>query len=317
MDIKLRKVVIIGAGHVGSHVGFSFVTQGACDELVYIDTNTDKAIAQAEDTEDAVVYLPHNVNVKAGNYSDINDAEIIVISAGPLPNMNQTRMDTLKDTIECIKPIVKGIKESKFSGIIINISNPADVITHYLQQNINYPSERILSTSTTLDSSRLRKVLSHELNIDQKSIYAYVMGEHGESQMVPWSCASIFGKNLYDLMKEYPETYGHLNLEKIANDARLGGWVVLKGKGSTEFGIGTSCVEIAKTIFSDERKVCMVSTLLKGQYGQENVYASVPAIVGKNGVVDIIELPLNNAELKEFSNSCEVMRKNFNLSLEY
>lgn len=317
MDIKLRKVVIIGAGHVGSHVGFSFVTQGACDELVYIDTNTDKAIAQAEDTEDAVVYLPHNVNVKAGNYSDIDDAEIIVISAGPLPNMNQTRMDTLKDTIECIKPIVKGIKESKFSGIIINISNPADVITHYLQQNINYPSERILSTSTTLDSSRLRKVLSRELNIDQKSIYAYVMGEHGESQMVPWSCASIFGKNLYDLMKEYPETYGHLNLEKIANDARLGGWVVLKGKGSTEFGIGTSCVEIAKTIFSDERKVCMVSTLLKGQYGQENVYASVPAIVGKNGVVDIIELPLNNAELKEFSNSCEVMRKNFNLSLEY
>jgi len=317
MDIKLRKVVIIGAGHVGSHVGFSFVTQGACDELVYIDTNTDKAIAQAEDTEDAVVYLPHNVNVKAGNYSDIDDAEIIVISAGPLPNMNQTRMDTLKDTIECIKPIVKGIKESKFSGIIINISNPADVITHYLQQNINYPSERILSTSTTLDSSRLRKVLSRELNIDQKSIYAYVMGEHGESQMVPWSCASIFGKNLYDLMKEYPETYGHLNLEKIANDARLGGWVVLKGKGSTEFGIGTSCVEIAKTIFSDERKVCMVSTLLKGQYGQENVYASVPAIVGKDGVVDIIELPLNNAELKEFSNSCEVMRKNFNLSLEY
>jgi len=317
MDIKLRKVVIIGAGHVGSHVGFSFVTQGACDELVYIDTNTDKAIAQAEDTEDAVVYLPHNVNVKAGNYSDIDDAEIIVISAGPLPNMNQTRMDTLKDTIECIKPIIKGIKESKFSGIIINISNPADVITHYLQQNINYPSERILSTSTTLDSSRLRKVLSRELNIDQKSIYAYVMGEHGESQMVPWSCASIFGKNLYDLMKEYPETYGHLNLEKIANDARLGGWVVLKGKGSTEFGIGTSCVEIAKTIFSDERKVCMVSTLLKGQYGQENVYASVPAIVGKDGVVDIIELPLNNAELKEFSNSCEVMRKNFNLSLEY
>ncbi|WP_163469980.1 L-lactate dehydrogenase [Fusobacterium sp. IOR10] len=317
MDIKLRKVVIIGAGHVGSHVGFSFVTQGACDELVYIDTNTDKAIAQAEDTEDAVVYLPHNVNVKTGNYSDIDDAEIIVISAGPLPNMNQTRMDTLKDTIECIKPIVKGIKESKFSGIIINISNPADVITHYLQKNIGYPSERILSTSTTLDSSRLRKVLSRELNIDQKSIYAYVMGEHGESQMVPWSCASIFGKNLCDLMKEYPETYGHLNLEKIANDARLGGWIVLKGKGSTEFGIGTSCVEIAKTIFSDERKVCMVSTLLKGQYGQENVYASVPAIVGKDGVVDIIELPLNDSELKEFSNSCEVMRKNFNLSLTY
>lgn len=317
MNIKPRKVIIIGAGHVGSHVGFSFVTQGACDELVYIDTNTDKAIAQAEDTEDAVVYLPHNVNIKAGNYSDIDDAEIIVISAGPLPNMNQTRMDTLKDTIECIKPIIKGIKESQFSGIIISISNPADVIAHYLQKHINYPSERIFSTSTTLDSARLRKVLSRELKIDQKSIYAYVMGEHGESQMVPWSCASIFGKNLYDLIQEKPKIYGHLDLNKIANDARLGGWIVLKGKGSTEFGIGTSCVEIAKTIFANERKVCMISTLLNGEYGEKNVYASVPAIIGKDGVVDIIELPLNNYELEQFANSCNIMRTNFNLSLKY
>ncbi|MFK4784986.1 L-lactate dehydrogenase [Fusobacterium sp. MFO224] len=317
MNIKPKKVVVIGAGHVGSHVGFSFVTQGACDELVYIDIDKNKAIAQAEDTEDAIVYLPHHINVKAGDYSDINDAEIIVISAGPLPNMNQTRMDTLKDTIECIKPIIKGIKESKFNGIIINISNPADVITHYLQKELNYPSEKILSTSTTLDSARLRKVLARKLNIDQKSIYAYVMGEHGESQMVPWSCASIFGKNLCDLIKEQPQNYAHLDLEEIANEARLGGWIVLKGKGSTEFGIGTSCVEIAKTIFANERKVCMVSTLLNGEYGQNNVYASVPALVGKDGVINIIELPLNDKELDQFANSCKIMKENLTLSLKY
>jgi len=317
MNIKLRKVVIIGAGHVGSHVGFSFATQGACEELIYIDINKNKAIAQAEDTEDAIVYLPHHINIKAGNYSDIDDAEIIVISAGPLPNMNQTRMDTLKDTIECINPIIKGIHDSKFNGIIINISNPADVITHYLQKKLNYPSQKIISTSTTLDSARLRKVLARKLNIDQKSIYAYVMGEHGESQMVPWSCASIFGKNLCDLMKEHPKIYGHLNLEKIASEAKLGGWIVLKGKGSTEFGIGTSCVEIAKTIFANERKVCMVSTLLNGEYGQKNVYASVPAIIGKDGVVDIIELPLNKEELIKFHNSCKIMKNNLLLSLKY
>ncbi len=405
MEIKSRKIVVIGAGHVGSHVGFSLVTQGVCDELVYIDIDEKKALAQAEDTADAVVYLPHRVRVKAGDYSDIDDAEIIVISVGPLPNLNETRMDTLGKTITCLEiphrvrvkagdysdiddaeiivisvgplpnlnetrmdtlgktitcletvvegiknskfsgiiidisnpadvityylqtklnypsnkilstSVVEGIKNSKFSGIIIDISNPADVITYYLQTKLNYPSNKILSTSTTLDSARLRKVLSKKLNIDQKSIYAYVMGEHGESQMVPWSVATIFGKSLIELMKEEPETYGHLNLEEIANDARYGGWLVLKGKGSTEFGIGTSCVEIIKTILADERKVCMVSTLLRGEYGQSDVYASVPAIVGKNGVEKVIELPMSKEDLEKFGASCDVMRKNYKLAL--
>ncbi|MDP0494517.1 MAG: L-lactate dehydrogenase [Fusobacterium sp. JB021] len=315
MKIKSRKVIVIGAGHVGSHVGFSFVTQGACDELVYIDIDEKKAQAQSEDTEDSVVYLPHHVKVKAGDYSDVDDAEIIVISAGPLPDAGKTRMESLGTTLECLESIVQGIKNSKFSGIIINISNPADVVTAYLQKRLNYPTERILSTSTTLDSARLRKALARNLNIDQKSIYAYVMGEHGESQMVPWSCASIFGKSLLDLMKENPDTYGKLDLNKIADEARAGAWVVIDGKGSTEFGIGTSCVEIAKTIFANERKVCMISTLLKGEYGQENVYASVPAILGNEGVIKVIELPLTEKELIEFGNSCEIMRKNTNKAL--
>ena len=315
MNIKARKIVIIGAGHVGSHVGFSLATQGVCDELVYIDIDKDKAIAQAEDTADAIVYLPHRIRVKAGDYSDLTDAEIAIISVGPLPNLTETRMDTLGKTINCLQSVIEGIKSSKFSGIIIDISNPADVITYYLQTKLNYPSNKILSTSTTLDSARLRKTLAKKLNIDQKSIYAYVMGEHGESQMVPWSVATIFGKSILDLMKEQPETYGKLNLDEIANDARYGGWLVLKGKGSTEFGIGTSCVELVKTIFADERKVCMVSTLLNGEYGQKNIYASVPAILGSNGVEKIVELPLSKEDLEKFANSCEIMRKNYNLAL--
>lgn len=317
MSIKPRKVIIIGAGHVGSHVGFSLATQGTCDEIVYIDTNHDKAIAQAEDTADATVYLPHYINIKSGNYSDIDDAEIIVVSVGPLPELGtgETRMDTLGKTIKCLDSIIEGIKNSKFNGIIISISNPADVIAHYIQKKTNYPANKVISTSTTLDSARLRKYLSRELNIDSKSIHAYVMGEHGESQMVPWSCATIFGKSLVSLMEEYPDTYGKLNLDKIANDGRLGGWGILNGKGSTEFGIGTSCNELIKTIFANERKVCMVSTLLNGQYGQKDVYASVPTIIGKDGVIDIIELSMTAEEIEKFTQSCNIMRKNFNLAI--
>ena len=318
MSIERRKVVIIGAGHVGSHVGFSLVTQGVCEEIVYIDVDKDKAIAQAEDTMDATVYCPHHVDVKVGDYSDLDDADIAVMCAGPLPDLSkgEDRVGSMGTTLRCLGSIIEGIKSSKFDGIIISISNPADIIAAYLQYKTGYPEKKLISTSTTLDSARLRKTLARELNIDQKSIYAYALGEHGETQMVPWSCASIFGKPLFKLMEEYPDTYGKLDLDRIAADARYGGWLVYKGKGSTEFGIAASCVEIIKTIFGDEKKVCTVAVKLHGEYGQSDVYASVPAIIGRNGVEGVIELDMNEDELKLFAQSCDGMRKNFQAALE-
>ena len=215
MSIERRKVVIIGAGHVGSHVGFSLVTQGVCEEIVYIDVDKDKAIAQAEDTMDATVYCPHHVDVKVGDYSDLDDADIAVMCAGPLPDLSkgEDRVGSMGTTLRCLGSIIEGIKGSKFDGIIISISNPADIIAAYLQYKTGYTEKKLISTSTTLDSARLRKTLARELNIDQKSIYAYALGEHGETQMVPWSCASIFGKPLFKLMEEYPDTYGKLDLD--------------------------------------------------------------------------------------------------------
>lgn len=315
MSIGKRKVVIIGAGHVGSHVGFSLVTQGVCEEIVYIDIDHDKAVAQAEDTFDATVYCPHHVNVKVGDYSDLDDADIAVISAGPLPAKGEDRVDAMGKSMECMGSIVEGIKNSKFDGVIVSITNPADIIARYIQYATGYPEMKVISTSTTLDSSRLRKELSRKLGIDQKSIYAYALGEHGESQMVPWSCATIFGKPLFKLMEEYPDTYGKLDLDKIAADARYGGWLVFNGKGSTDFGIGASAVEVIKAILSDEKRVCTVAVSLHGEYGQKDVFASVPAILGKNGVEGVIELEMNEKELKQFAASCDAMRTNFQKAL--
>lgn len=181
-SIKTRKIAIIGAGHVGSHAGYSLASQGLVENIVYIDIDKKKAFSQALDIFDSIVYLPNRIIVKDGDYSDIDDADIMVICAGPLPNMSQTRMDTLGDTVAVMKDIISNIKKTKFAGIIINISNPADVITHYIQNQLNYDYKKIISTSTTLDSARLRRAISEEINIDQKSIYAYSLGEHGESQ---------------------------------------------------------------------------------------------------------------------------------------
>ena len=312
--LKRRKAVLIGAGHVGSHVGYALAAQGLVEEIVYIDIDEKKAFSQALDIFDATVYLHHRVEVKSGSYKDIDDADIMVVCAGPLPNMNQTRMDTLGATIEVMKDVISKINNTKFSGIIINISNPADVITHYLQNKLNYDAKRIISTSTTLDSARLRRAVSEAINVDQRSIYAYALGEHGESQMVPWSTVTIAGKPLFELMKE-KEKYSKLDLNELATKGRRGGWDVLGGKGSTEFGIGASLAEVARAILCDEHRVLPVSVYLNGEYGQNDVYASVPAVLGRNGVEEIIELKMNDDEKKLFDESCSVMKKNYELAL--
>lgn len=315
MAFKTRKIVIIGAGHVGSHCGFSLITQGVCDELVYIDVDEQKAVAQAMDLADATVYLPHHVNVRAGGYGDLADADLLVMAAGPLPDGKQTRMDTLGVTIDILKTLVGPIRDSGFSGILVSISNPADVVAHYLQAKIGLPAKRVISTSTTLDSARLRRVISERTGLDQKSIHAYVMGEHGESQMVPWSNVSVAGVPLLTLREKDPAFAG-LDLNEIAGAARRGGWTVLYGKKSTEFGIGTALAEIVKTIFHDEKKILPVSCLLEGQYGQRDVYASVPAVLGKDGVEKIVEIGMTPQELERFGASCETMRKNYGIALK-
>ena len=317
MSFQKRKVVIIGAGHVGSHVGFALISQGLCEEIVYIDTNREKAEAQALDLFDATNYMPTRTYVHAGDYSDARDADLIVVSVGPLPDISkgETRMDTLRETMPMLKDVVKGIRSSGFSGIIVDITNPADVVTHYLQHELDWPARRILSTSTTLDSARLRRAISQATGVNQKSITAYCLGEHGESQFAAWSQASIGGKPLSELRERYPDTYGKLNLPELEQAARRGGWIVLGGKGSTEFGIGASAAEVIRAIFHDESRVLPVSVLLDGEYGEKDVYASVPAVLDKDGVREILELNLTKEEQEKLYASCRTLYENYKLAL--
>ncbi len=269
MELQRRKVVIIGAGHVGSHAGYALLSQGLVEEIVYIDIDRKKAEAQALDLSDATAYLPSHAVVRAGDYTDAEDAQLLIVAAGPLPDMSkgQTRMDTLRQTIEVMKDVTEGIRMSGFAGIILSISNPADVIAHYLQHQLNWLPRQVLSTSTTLDSARLRRAISEAVGIDRKSVIAYALG----------------------------------NMERA--------------RCSTEFGIGASIAEVVRAIFHDENRILPVSVLLEGEYGQRDVYASVPAVLNRNGVAGIIELALTPEEQERFNTSCETMRDNFRLSL--
>lgn len=316
-QIVPRKIVIVGAGHVGSHAGYALISQGLAEEIVYIDIDEKKAQAQALDLFDATVYLPKRAIVRAGDYGDAGDAQLLIVAAGPLPDISkgQTRMDTLKQNIAIVKEVADHIRDSGFHGIILSISNPADVVAHYIQNRLNWPPEKIFSTSTTLDSARLRRALSQAVGVDQKSIYAYALGEHGESQIVPWSTVTIAGKPLQQLREERPDTYGKLDLDSIAAEGKAGGWIILGGKGSTEFGIGASIAEVVRAVFGDENRVLPVSTLLTGQYGQNDIYASVPAVLNRHGVAEVIELKLTEAEQAQFDASCRTMNENYHLAL--
>ncbi|MBN7575685.1 L-lactate dehydrogenase [Clostridium sp. 2-1] len=309
MSIKTRKIVIVGSGNVGSHCAFSLAIQGICDEIVMIDKIEKKANAEAVDLSDTVSYLPHYVKSKKGTFKDCEDADIVVVSLGIPPEDNKSRLDYLEDTIKEVNTIINPILESGFDGIFIVISNPVDVIAHYIWKKTGFPKNKVFGTGTTLDSSRLRRILSDETGIDQKSIQAYCMGEHGDSQMVPWSHVYFGGKPLFDLMKEKTETYGRLNLDELASRTANAAYEIIAGKGCTEFGIGVGLSEIVKAILHDEKRILPASTLLEGQYGEENVFASVPVILGKNGVEEVIEISLTKKEKSQFNHTCGILKE--------
>ncbi|WP_321833972.1 L-lactate dehydrogenase [Clostridium butyricum] len=316
MSIKTRRVVIVGSGNVGSHCAFSLSVQGVCDEIIMIDKIEKKANAEAVDLSDTVSYLPHYVTSRKGTFEDCSDADIIVVSLGVPPEPNKSRLDFLEGTIREVDTIIEPIMKSGFDGIIVVISNPVDVVANYILEKTKLPKNRVFGTGTTLDSSRLRRILSHETGIDAKSIQGYTMGEHGDSQMVPWSHVSLGGKPIFDLIKEKPKTFGNLDLDDIEKKAAFAAYEIIAGKGCTEFGIGVGLTEIVKTILHNERKILPATTLLNGEYGQTDVFASVPVIMSKDGIEEIIEINLTNNEKEKFNNSCNIIRSYIEKSKE-
>ncbi len=315
MTIETRKIAIIGAGHVGSHVAFSVAMQGEADEILLVDIDKAKAAAQAMDLNDAASYLPHAVQATAREPEEIGACDILVICAGPLPRPDQDRLDTLGDTIAVCKEFLPRVKKSGFNGFIVSISNPADVVAAYVQHVLDYPWRKIVSSGTALDSARLQRLVAQICRVHRRSLTCYALGEHGGSAMVPWSHARVQGVPLAQLQKDLPERFPVFDREKAAHDMKQGGYQVLAGKGSTEFGIAAATTEIIRAVLHDEKKVLPVSCLLQGEYGQNQVFASVPALLGKNGVEEILQLEWPPHEQAQFQASCDRIREYMALAM--
>ncbi|WP_238886701.1 L-lactate dehydrogenase [Clostridium sp. YIM B02551] len=313
MAIKSRKVAIVGTGLVGSSAGFSLVTQGVCEEIIMIDINHEKALGEAMDLSHCIEYLDQHTKVRAGSYEDCADVDAIIITAGPPPKPGQSRLDTLEASARIMKSIVEPIMKSGFNGHFIIISNPVDIMAYYVWKLSGLPKSHVIGTGTSVDSARLKHFIADLVQVDPRSVQAYSMGEHGDSQMVPWSHVYIGGKPFSKVIKDNKDRIGNVDLDKLTLDTAQAGWAVFNRKGTTYYGIATAAVGIIKAIFNDENKIIPVSTLLEGEYGFDNVFAGVPAVLNKDGVKELVEIEMAEEEKVKFNKSVETIKKHCSL----
>ncbi|MBC1862018.1 L-lactate dehydrogenase [Listeria welshimeri] len=299
-----RKVGIIGAGHVGSDVAFSLVTQGICDEIILIDKVEAKAESEALELRDMSSMTHFYTAVTANDWEGLKEADVIIMAVGPETLLRQDRMEELVETSRSVAEIVPKILATAFEGIFVNITNPCDVITMLIQKITGFDHSRVFGTGTSLDTARMRRVVGETLHINPKSVEGYVLGEHGESQFVAWSTVKIGGVHITDYNTETT-----LDLPALKDTVRFGGWNILTGKGWTSFGIATATANIVDALLSDAKQVFPLAVFSE----QTNTYIGQPAIIGANGVIDILEPTLTKEEQANFSNSAAVIRKAFDL----
>lgn len=306
MNNENRKVVLVGTGLVGMSYAYAMLNQNACDELVLVDINKQRAIGEAMDLNHGLAFSGSHMKIYAGSYEDCKNADIVTISAGVAQKPGESRIDLLQRNLEVFKSIIGPVLQSGFNGIFLIATNPVDIMAHITQRLSGFDRSRVIGTGTTLDTARLRYLLGEYFRVDPRNVHAYVMGEHGESEFVPWSQALVATKPVLKLCGEM----GGCSCDgmiKISDEVRNAAQRIIEAKKATYYGIGMSIVRITKAIFGNENSVLTVSTLLDGEYGRNGVYVGVPSIVNRNGIDRIIELSLTDDETARFNKSCDIL----------
>lgn len=294
------KIVIIGAGHVGSHCALSLAWAETAGDIVLVDRIPEKARAQALDVSDALSYPPRQVRVRAGGYAEAADADIVIIAVGEPRKPGQTRLDLLDVSVRMLGELSEVLLPLRLSGLVVTITNPADIVADLVRRELGLPRSRCFGTGTLLDSARLVRLLSEGSGVPRSEISALVLGEHGDSSVPAFSLARLAGKDL--------SSYPGLDREHLTRATRQAGMDVVVGKGSTEFGIGQATAGLCAALLDGGGAVLPLSAALEGEYGQEGIHVGVPCRIGRGGIEEIIELELGEEERTAFEASCAVIR---------
>lgn len=308
--IKDRKVVLVGTGSVGMSMAYTLLMANGIDELVLIDVNEGKAKGEAMDLSHGLPYAPNSkMVIKSGGYEECKDANIIVVTAGANQKPGQSRLELTAINTRIMKEICEDIKASGFNGVLVIASNPVDVLTCVAQEVTGLPHNQVFGSGTSLDSARLRFLMSDYLGINPRSIHAYILGEHGDSSFVSWTNCYVGAKSLLDYIDEKGKDFN--DLLDIYKEVRDAAYEVIELKGVTNYGIGLSLNKIVLAILNNEDVVIPVSAYQNGEYGQKGLYIGVPAIICRKGVREVIKLPLNEVDQGKFDKSCESLKKVF------
>lgn len=306
--VDVRKCAMIGCGFVGAASAFSLMQSGLFSELVLLDTNREKAEGEAMDLSHGVPFA-RPMEIYAGDYDDIADCGLIVITAGANQKPGETRLDLVRKNVGIMKKIIPEIQKRGCEGILLIVSNPVDILTCTALRLSGFPPERVIGSGTVLDTARLKYLLGRHLNVDSRSVHAYIIGEHGDSELAVWSSANVSGVELY----RFCELCGHYdhekNMQKLYEDVRDSAYEIIQKKGATYYGIAMAVRRIAECIMRDEHSILPVSSLIEGHYGLNGICMGIPAIVGSKGVEKVVDIGLSGEEQLQLLRSAEALRK--------
>lgn len=305
-----RKIVLIGTGMVGMSYAYALLNQNLCDELVLIDINKKRAEGEAMDLNHGVAFSGGNMEIYAGEYTDCCNADLVVLTAGLPQKEGQNRLDLLKENRKIFETILQSVLENGFHGIFLVATNPVDIMTRIVYEISDFPPEKVIGTGTALDTARLRYLLGEKFMIDPRNMHAYVMGEHGDSEFVPWSQAMMTTKPIFDLCGETEGCYFQELLE-LEEEVRMAAYKIIEAKKATYYGIGMAMARITKAIFGNEYSVLTVSAHLQGEYGENGIYIGIPCVVNRMGIQRIVELPLGSEEKQRLHSSCETLENTY------
>jgi len=305
--IDKRKIVLVGTGFVGMSMAYSLLNQGGINELVLIDIDKQRAIGEAMDLAHGIPCAPSKIDIKAGDYSECRDANIVVISAGVNQKPGQTRLELLKQNAQVMKEVTKNIVDTGFNGIFLIATNPVDLMTYVVQKVSGFPKQKVIGSGTVLDTARLRYLIGKYTKISTRNVHAYIIGEHGDSSFVPWSHCYIGNKKLLEVMND--NKYPLSDLDNIYLEVQQAAYEIIERKKATYYAIGLGLVQIIKAILNDENEILTVSTYIEGEYRNSGMYVGVPTIINRNGSREILEIELTSEEQSKFDESCKILKE--------
>lgn len=303
---NVRKVVMIGCGFVGAACSFAIMQSGLFSEMVLIDADKSKAEGEALDISHGVPFAKP-IKIYAGDYDDIKDASLIIVTAGANQKPGETRLDLVKKNISIFKSIIPEIKKRDFNGVLLIVANPVDILTTVAQKLSGLPENKVIGSGTVLDTARLKYELGNHLDVDSRSVHAFIIGEHGDSEIAAWSGVNISGVPLHKFCEMRGYCDHDESMKRIAENVKNSAYEIIEKKKATYYGVAMAVKRICEAIVRDEKSILPISSLMKGDFGIEGISLSMPAIVGKDGVECLVPIQLNEEEVSKLQQSAKTL----------